>query len=175
MVGASSPAMTRRSVAVVAGVPSPSSPTSILLDQSRAESHQEDHEEVGEAGDGLERSESRIISPELETESASLRLIGALPARFLWGGWRGRRGGSSGVFSSTRGSLERWRHGKVEVVMRGFSPSFAHKEEKRERVEGGKWRRRGWERGLGFACRGALKREGEVRVGSIFFGSLGRG
>jgi hypothetical protein len=39
------------------------------------------------------------------------------------------------------GAMVRWSR-----WCEAFSPSFAHREEKRERVEEGRWRRRGWER-----------------------------
>jgi hypothetical protein len=35
---------------------------------------------------------------------------------------------------------------KRMVAVRPFSPSFAHRKEKGERVEEGRWRRRGWKR-----------------------------
>jgi hypothetical protein len=51
------------------------------------------------------------------------------------------------VPSARRGAA--WSGGamvKRMVAVRPFSPSFAHRKEKGERVEEGRWRRRGWKR-----------------------------
>jgi hypothetical protein len=62
-------------------------------------------DEVGEDGGGLQRPELRIISPETEEESATVRLIQSASGRFLGRGCRGRRRGSPGALGLTRGGL----------------------------------------------------------------------
>jgi hypothetical protein len=100
--------------------------------------HQEAIDEVGEDGGGLQRLESKKFSAMLETESAKLSSVQGALGRFLCWGGRGRRGASSGTFSSARGALGRRRHGEVATAAMGcFSSLFLSWRRGKEGAGGG--------------------------------------
>jgi hypothetical protein len=123
-----------------------------------AVSHQECVDELGRDRGGRTAPDSSSEFNRPEEETAKLTVIPGTLARFLWGGDRGCRGGSSGGLNLARGGLERRRHDEEDgaSAVRWFCWLTEKKKIERDGGAAARGRRRSRVR-----RRSTLKREGE--------------